>query len=87
MSDNLRIWIRKFSDLSDNQLKEYLNTIHGNSVNSFLRAIENASSTKEHRTLSDFPHSIKELDSAGNEALQNLKLEGLPPSFFPSKTD
>jgi hypothetical protein len=82
MSDNLQIWIRKCSDLSDNQLKKYLNTIHGNSVNSFLQAIENASSTKKHTTLNDFPHLIKELDSAGNDALQNFEIEGFPPSFF-----
>ena len=33
VSANLQICIRKCSDLSDNQLKENLNTIHGNSVN------------------------------------------------------
>jgi hypothetical protein len=53
--------------LTYNQVKEYLNTIQGNSVNSILQAIENASYSKKHTTLKDF--------SQENEALQSLKLD------------
>jgi hypothetical protein len=82
MAESLQKWIRKCSELTDSNLKEYLNTIHGNSANSFLQAIEKASSTtKKHTNLDDFSHIIKELDSAGKDVFQNLEREGFPPSF------
>ena len=57
MTNKLLKWIRKCSNLPDTQLEEYLNTIHGNSINSFLQAIDKTSTNGKR----DFPAVISKM--------------------------
>jgi hypothetical protein len=78
MTNKLLKWIRKCSNLPDTQLEEYLNTIHGNSINSFLQAIDKTSTNGKR----DFPAVIYDLNLAGKNVTLTLQEEGIPQSVY-----